>query len=110
MARTKNDDKLLDTETISTESEVTDADNVAVSNDESVADTDVDSTATSGDTVVDDASVAEDEDDNAVVSDTDDNTNITDDDDSSVIGATEDGTSHAEILEPEVKMILITMG
>lgn len=105
MARTKNDDKLLDTETISTESEVTDADNVAVSNDESVADTDVDSTATSGDTVVDDASVAEDEDDNAVVSHTDDNTNITDDDDSSVIGATEDETSHSEILEPEVAVI-----
>lgn len=90
MARAKNDDKLLDTEAISTESEVTDADNVAVSNDESVADTAVDSTATSDDKVVDDASVTEDEDDNAEVSDTDDNTNTTDaDDDSTVASATE---------------------
>lgn len=91
MARTNKDDKLLDTEAVSTESEVTDADNVAVSNDEDVADTDVDSTATLGDTVVEDASVAEDDD--AAVSDTYDNTNITDDD------------SDAEILDPYVAVI-----
>lgn len=105
MARTKNADKLLDTEAISTESEVTDPDNVDVSNDAVVADTDtnVDSTATLGDTVVDEVSVAEDND--AVVSDTDDNTNITDDDDSAVIRATEDEISDAEILEPDVAVI-----
>lgn len=91
MARTNKDGKLLDTEAVSTESEVTDADNVAVSNDEDVADTDVDSTATLGDTVVEGALVAEDDD--AVVSDTDANTNIT------------DGDSDAEILDPDVAVI-----
>lgn len=91
MARTNKDDKLLDTEAVFTESEVTDADNVAVSNDEGVADTDVDSTVTLGDTVVEDALVAEDDD--AVVSDTDNNTNITDDD------------SDAEILDSDVAVI-----
>lgn len=103
MARTNNADKLIDNDTISTESEVTDVDNVAVSNDAAVADTDVDSTATSCDIVVDSASVTEDKD--AVVSDTDNNTHITDDDDSAVISATEDETSDAGILEPDVAVI-----
>lgn len=103
MARTKNADKLLDTEAISIESAVTDLDNVAVSNDEAVADTYVDSTATSGDIVVDDVPVAED--DGAIVSDTDNNANITDDDDSAVIRATEDETSDAEIVESDLAVI-----
>lgn len=95
MARTKNDDKLLDTEAISTESEVTDADNAPVSNDVIVADTEVDSSATSDDNTVDNASVTEDKDDNAVMSDKDDN--------STLAASTEDKIAYDdEILESEV--------